>query len=139
MKTFQPKEKEIKRGWHLIDAKDKVLGRLSTQIAKLLIGKHKPTYSAHMDSGDFVVVINAKEAVLTGNKSIKKIYRRHSGYPGGLKEISYQKMIAVNPEYVIEHAVLGMIPTNRLTKDRMGRLKVFVDNNHPYKDKFKKE
>ena len=137
MKTYQPKAKDVKRNWHLIDAKDQVLGRLSTQVARLLMGKHKATYSNHMDMGDYVVIINASQVVLTGNKTKQKLYRSHSGYPGGFKEVSFEKMINEQPEKVILHAVSGMLPDNRLKSKRMVRLKVFADLNHPYEDKFK--
>lgn len=136
MKTFQPKGKEIKRKWHLIDAKGKVLGRISTEIAKLLMGKHKVDYAPHMDMGDYVVVINAKDIVLTGRKMSSKVYRRHSGYPGGFKEVSVQKLMSEHPDKVIRNSVYGMIPTNRLTSKRMARLKIFVDDKHPYAAKF---
>jgi len=139
MKTFQPKEKEIKRSWHLIDAKDGVLGRIATQIAMYLMGKNKPTYSPHLDSGDYVVVLNAEKVVLTGKKPLQKVYRHHSGYPGGLKEISLAKMKKEHPERILEHAVSGMLPDNRLKKDRMARLKVLVGERNPYADKFNKE
>ena len=137
MKTYQPKHQDIKREWHLIDARNQVLGRMATEIAKLLMGKHKPTYSSHMDMGDNVVVINAREVKLTGKKPKQKVYRRHSGYPGGFKEVSFAKMIAEQPEKVIEHAVSGMLPDNKLKKKRLRRLKVFADDKHRYEDKFK--
>lgn len=136
-KTYQPKAKEVKRQWHLVDVKGKILGRISTEIAKLLTGKHKPTYSNHMDMGDNVVVINASYVELTGKKKLQKKYFRHSGYPGGFKEISFEKMLSEQPAKVIEHAVSGMLPDNRLKSKRMGRLKVFVDEKHSYGDKFK--
>jgi len=136
MKTYQPKEKDVKRNWHLVDAKGKVLGRLSSEIAKLLTGKHKANYSSHMDMGDNVVVINAKGIVLTGRKASQKLYIRHSGYPGGFKEIKFAKMIDEQPEKVIELAVSGMLPDNRLKKSRIVRLKVFAGSENPYKDKF---
>lgn len=139
MKTFQPKGKEIKRTWHLVDAKDLVLGRVATQIAQYLMGKQKPTYSAHLDSGDYVVVINAEKVVLTGKKPLQKIYYHHSGYPGGLKEITLAKMRKEHPGRILEHAVSGMLPDNRLKKDRMARLKVLVGERNPYADKFNKE
>ena len=138
MKTFQPKGKNIERQWHLIDAKDMILGRLSSEIAKLLIGKHKTDYAPHLDMGDYVVLINAKEVSLTGRKENQKVYRRHSGYPGGFKEIKFKKMISERPEKMIELAVSGMLPKNRLHKKRMTRLKVFVNGKHKYEDKFKK-
>jgi large subunit ribosomal protein L13 len=135
-KTYQPKAKEVVRTWHLVDAKDKVLGRLSTEIAKYLMGTHKPTYSTHMDSGDFVVVTNAKAVKVTGNKANQKIYRSNSGYPGGLREIKYEKMIGTWPENVILHAVSGMLPDNRLKSKRLARLKIFANEKHNYEDKF---
>lgn len=137
MKTYQPKAKEISRSWHHIDVKDKVLGRVSTEIAKFLMGTHKPTYSTHMDSGDHVVVTNAKDIKVTGKKSQQKIYRSHSGYPGGLREIAYSKLLKERPENVIIHAVSGMLPDNRLKNKRLARLKVFAGAKHLYEDKFK--
>lgn len=136
MKTYQPKGKEIKRNWHLIDAKEEVLGRLSSGVANLLMGKGKPTYSPHIDSGDWVVIVNAEKVKLTGRKAEQKLYRRHSGYPGGFKEVSFEKMITEHPERVIQHAVDGMLPDNRLKKHRMARLKVVVGEKNPYSDKF---
>ena len=125
MKTYQPKQKEIKRDWHLVDAKDQVLGRLSTKVATLLMGKQKTTYSAHMDSGDFVVIINAEKIITTGKKSLNKVYRSHSGYPGGFKEVTFEKMSKEHPNRIIEFSVNGMLPDNRLKADRMARLFVF--------------
>src|SRR4030042_1433607 len=139
MKTYQPKEKEIKRAWHLIDAKDAILGRVSTQIAQYLMGKQKPNYSAHLDSGDYVVVLNAEKVVLTGKKPLQKVYYHHSGSPGGLKEITLAKMRKEHPGRILEHAISGMLPDNRLKKDRMARLKVLVGERNPYADKFNKE
>jgi large subunit ribosomal protein L13 len=135
MKTYQPKEKEVKRESHVVDAKGEVLGRVSTKIAELLMGKGKPTFSRHMDSGDNVVVINAEKIVVTGKKAIQKVYQSHSGYPGGFKERSYEKVLKEHPERIIEHAVAGMIPDNRLKSDRMLRLKVVVGSENPYKQK----
>lgn len=136
MKTYQPKQKEIKRGRHLIDAKNKILGRMATEVAGLLMGKHKANYSAHLDSGDFVEVINAEKVELTGRKKQQKLYRRHSGYPGGFKEIKFAQMLKEHPERIIEHAVSGMLPDNRLKKDRLARLKVVVgkENSDDKKD-----
>jgi large subunit ribosomal protein L13 len=136
MKTYQPKHKDIKRNWHMIDAKDEVLGRMSTQIVKLLMGKHKPIYSDHMDMGDYVVVLNAQKVKVTGKKRKQKVYQKHSGYPGGFKEISFEKMITEHPERVIELAVSRMLPGNRLRDKRMRRLKVFAGADHSYKNKF---
>jgi large subunit ribosomal protein L13 len=137
MKTFQPTEKEIKREWHLVDAKGEVLGRLATKIATFLIGKHKSDYSAHMDSGDYVVVINAAKIMVTGKKASQKVYRSHSGYPGGFKEVSYEKMMTDFPDRIITHAVSGMLPKNRLRDKRLLRLKVFEGSKYPYEEKFK--
>lgn len=136
-KTYQPKKSEVIRDWHLVDLKDKILGRSATEIARYLIGKHKTTYSQHMDSGDYVVVINASKVKLTGNKEKKKVYNRHSGYPGGFKEVKYAKLSAEQPEKVILHAVGGMLPDNRLKSRRLARLKIFTAENHTYEDKFK--
>lgn len=123
MKTFQPKAKEIKRAKHVIDAQGQVLGRLASRIALLLTGKGKADYSPHLDSGDFVTVINAAKVELTGKKKLQKLYRRHSGYPGGFKEITFAQMNRERPEEVVRHAVAGMLPDNRLKKDRLARLK----------------
>lgn len=139
MKTYQPKHKDIKREWHLINAEGQILGRIATQMAKLLVGKHKPNYATHMDMGDYVVVINAEKVDLTGRKKKQKVYRRHSGYPGGFKEISFEKMISERPERVIELAVSGMLPGNRLKKKRMRRLKVVAGSKNPYEAKFREK
>ncbi|OGM57941.1 50S ribosomal protein L13 [Candidatus Woesebacteria bacterium RIFCSPHIGHO2_12_FULL_46_16] len=139
MKTYQPTNKEIKRQWHLVDADGQVLGRMASQIARLLMGKHKASYSAHMDSGDFVVVLNAEKVKLTGKKPQQKVYRSHSGYPGGFKEISFERMLKEHPERIVEHAVSGMLPTNRLKKARMARFNVIVGDKNPYEAKFVEE
>lgn len=136
-KTYQPKAREIKRGWHFRDAEDKVLGRLASEVASLLMGKKKPTYAPHLDSGDWVVVTNAAKVKVTGKKEKDKIYYRHSGYPGGLKEIPFAKMRREQPEKIIKLAVYGMLPGNRLRKGRMRRLLVFKGAKHPHADKFK--
>lgn len=138
MKTYQPKENEIKREWHLIDAKDEILGRLSTKIAALLMGKGKATFSRHMDNGDYVVVINAKKVAVTGRKASQKLYRTHSGYPSGFKEKTYGMVMESHPERIIEHAVSGMIPDNRLKKERMLRLKIVVGDINPFEKEFNK-
>ena len=137
MKTYQLKAKEVKRAWHLIDAKDAVLGRLATRAAALLMGKLKVDYSPHIESGDYVVVVNAEKVKVTGKKAQQKLYRSHSGYPGGFKEVTYAKMSKEHPERIIEHAVSGMLPDNRLKKARMAMLKVIVGEKNPYADKFK--
>src|SRR3972149_1162535 len=132
MKTYQPKENEIKRAWHLVDAKNAVLGRISTQIAIYLMGKNKPNYSTQTDMGDFVVVLNAEKVKLTGKKTEQKEYISHSGYPGGLKIVSFAKMHTEHSERVIEHAVSGMLPDNKLKGPRMTRLNVIVGDKNPY-------
>ncbi len=138
MKTFQPTPKDIKREWHLIDAKDEILGRLSTKVAALLIGKGKATFSRHMDCGDYVVVVNAEKVAVTGRKASQKKYRTHSGYPSGFKEKTYAMVMEFHPERIIKHAVAGMIPDNRLKKERMLRLKVVVGDANPFEEKFNK-
>jgi len=125
-KTYQPKGSIMKRKVHRIDAEGKVLGRLASNIAVLLIGKHKPNYSAHMDSGDFVEVVNASKFVLTGKKTEQKVYRRHSGYPGGFKEVSFTKMFETRPVKIIYNAVSGMLPDNRLKAKRLSRLSINI-------------
>ncbi len=137
MKTYQPKENDVKRVWHLVDAKDQILGRLSTQIAELLTGKGKTDFSRHMDNGDYVVVINAEKVMVTGKKASQKLYRTHSGYPSGFKEKTYDMVMESHPDRIIEHAVSGMIPDNRLKKERMLRLKIVVGDKNPFEDKFK--
>lgn len=136
-KTYQPKEKEIKRNWHIIDAKNQVLGRLSTQIATLLMGKQKANYSAHMDSGDNVVVVNCEQIKMTGNKTKQKLYRSHSGYPGGFKELKFEKVFKEHPSRIIEFSVSGMLPDNRLKSVRMTRLHVVKGEKHKYGNNFK--
>ena len=138
-KTYQPKEKDIERAWHLMDAKDKVLGRFASEVAKLLVGKHKVKYAPHLDMGDCVVVINASGIKLTGKKEKQKLYQSHSGFPGGFKEVAYLKMKEDHPERIIEMAVAGMLPKNRLQDKRMRRLKVFAGSEHKYQGKFAKE
>jgi len=132
MKTFSTKPADIKRERHIFDASDKVLGRLATQVARLLMGKHKPIFARNMDTGDFVVVTNADKVRVTGNKLKQKLYYRHSGYPGGLKTTSLEKMMQTNPAWVIEHAVKGMLPHNRLGASMMKKLKVYVGDTHPH-------
>ena len=137
MKTYQPKQKEIKRDWHLIDAKDQVLGRLSTKVATLLMGKQKASYSNHMDSGDFVVVVNVEKVKTTGTKALSKVYRSYSGYPGGFKEVTFAKMTKIHPNRIVEFSVKGMLPDNRLKAHRMTRLFVFKGDKHKYESRFK--
>ena len=135
--TKPVKAKEIKRDWHLIDASSKILGRLAPEIVKLLQGKHKRNYVPYLDMGDYVVVINAKKVIVSGKKDDQKIYTRYSGYPGGLKEISFNKLLEEKPEEIVKRAVSGMLPKNKLRKKRLARLYVFADENHPFADKFK--
>jgi len=132
MKTYSTKASDIKRQWHVIDASGKVLGKVATQAAGLLMGKHKPIFSRNLDSGDFVVIINADKVRLTGNKAKQKTYYRHSGYPGGLKSINLEKMLETNPTRVIEYAVKGMLPKNRLRVGMMKKLRVYVGEAHPH-------
>lgn len=131
-KTYSQKTNEIERRWILIDAKDATLGRLSTQIAKYLIGKYKPTYTPHIDSGDYVVVINAAEVPVTGAKETDKIYYRHSGFPGGIKDAQLKEVREKFPERIIEAAVRGMLPKNKLSPERMARLKIFAGSEHAH-------
>lgn len=137
MTTYSTKQKDIKRAWHLVDAKEKILGRVSTEIAELLIGKKKPYFVSYLDCGDFVVVINAAHVAVTGKKEKQKTYFRHSGYPGGLKTVSLGELRLRQPEKIIIHAVSGMLPQNKLRDRMLKRLYVFAAEEHPYKDKFK--
>jgi len=132
MRTFSTKPSDIEREWHVIDATDKILGRLATQVASLLMGKHKPIFVRNLDTGDFVVIINADKIRVTGDKAKQKLYYRHSGYPGGLKSINLEKMMQTNPTRVIEHAVRGMLPHNRLGARMMKKLKVYTGDTHPH-------
>lgn len=132
MKTYSLKLEDIEKKWYLIDAQGKTLGRLATQVAAMLRGKHKPTFTPHMDMGDNVVVINAEKVQLTGRKAEQKMYYRHSGYPGGIKGIGFSELIKKKPELVITHAVKGMIPHNRLGRAIMKHLKVYRGPEHPH-------
>ena len=131
-KTYSVKASEIQRDWHLIDATDQILGKLATQVAQLLMGKHKPMFSRHMDTGDNVVVINAAKIKVTGNKMKNKLYYRHSGYPGGLKSINLENLMATHPGRVVEYAVKGMIPHNKLGDQMMEKLRVYAGAEHPH-------
>ena len=131
-KTFSQKPADVTRRWVLIDAKDATLGRISTAIAKYLIGKYKPTYTPHVDGGDYVVVINAKELVVTGAKETDKMYYRHSGFPGGLKEAQLKALREKSPESIIEEAVKDMLPKNKLSPERMARLRIFPGAEHDH-------
>ncbi len=137
MTTYSPKVSEIKHFWHLIDANGQILGRLASEIATLLIGKHKPYFVSHLDCGDYVVVINAKEIKVTGKKETQKQYYRHSGYPGGFRQVTLKEQMAKDPRKIIEHAVAGMLPKNKLKDKRLARLKIFIDEKHSYESKLK--
>lgn len=132
MKTSIVKPKDIEKKWLVIDAKNQVLGRLATKIAMLLMGKHKPSYSPHQDCGDFVVVINAKDVKVTGKKEDQKMYRHHTGYPGGLKECNYKSLMDKKPEEIIRRAVKSMLPHNNLGRAILKHLKVCVGESHRY-------
>lgn len=132
MKTYVAKEQEVEKKWYLVDAKDKVLGRLATQIAMRLRGKHKPIFTPHADTGDFIVVVNADKVAMTGNKWNDKFYYRHSGYMGGLKEISAKKLLEKKPEDILRFAVRGMLPKNSLGRRQLKKLKIYAGSDHPH-------
>ena len=132
MKTFTAKNETVQRDWYVVDAAGQTLGRLATEIASRLRGKHKPEYTPHVDAGDYIVVINAEQVRVTGNKTSDKIYYSHTGFPGGIKEISFEKLIDKAPERVIEAAVKGMLPRNPLGRDMYRKLKVYAGPNHPH-------
>ena len=131
-KTYSPKPGDIKRVWHVVDATDLPLGRLASGVATLLRGKHKPTYAPHMDGGDFVVIVNAEKIAVTSGKSQSKIYYRHSGYPGGIKAETFESLRERRPEAIIERAVKGMLPKNRLGRQMVRKLKVYAGPDHPH-------
>lgn len=132
MKTYSPKNGEVARDWFVVDAEDKILGRLATQIAIHLRGKHKPEFAPHVDAGDFVVVVNAEKIKVTGAKLDQKKYYHHTGYPGGIREISLRDLLATKPEEVIRKAVRGMLPKNRLGRALLKKLKVYAGSEHPH-------
>ena len=132
MRTYSPKASELSHEWFVIDATDVVLGRLATHAATLLRGKHKPTFAAHMDNGDFVIIINADKVALTGSKLAQKKAYRHSGYPGGLTATTYSELLEKNPERAIEKAIRGMLPKNSLGDQQLGKLKVYRGATHPH-------
>jgi large subunit ribosomal protein L13 len=132
VRTYTPKPGEVERQWYVIDASDVVLGRLASQVATLLRGKHKPVFAPHVDTGDFVVVVNADKVALTGSKADTKIAYRHSGYPGGLRATSYSELLAKNPRRAVEKAVKGMLPHNRLGRQQLTKLKVYAGPAHPH-------
>lgn len=132
MRTYSPKPGDIERRWHVIDAQDVVLGRLASQTATLLRGKHKPTYAPHLDTGDFVIVVNAEKVALTGNKLQQKMAYRHSGRPGSLKAENYETLLEKSPRKVVEKAVKGMLPHNTLGRQMLSKLKVYAGPEHPH-------
>lgn len=138
-KSFVQKPANVSRQWYIVDAKDKNLGHLAVKIASILSGKTKVTYTAHVDSGDYVVVINAAEVAVTGRKDAQKVYWRHSGYPGGIKSRTLAEMRERNPQFIIEHAVKGMLPKNKLARDMLKRLKVFAGAEHNHSAQQPKE
>ncbi|MCI4011105.1 50S ribosomal protein L13 [Brevibacterium sp. ZH18] len=132
MRTYTPKPGDIERQWHVVDATDQVLGRLAAKVATLLRGKHKTTFAPHIDTGDFVIIINADKVALTGAKLDQKRAYHHSGYPGGLKSVNYAELLATNPERAVEKAVSGMVPKTRLGRAQMQKLKVYKGGEHPH-------
>lgn len=132
MKTYSQKASEIQRDWYVVDADGLTLGRLATQIATLLRGKHKPTFSPYIDGGDFVVVVNANKVVVTGRKVDQKMYYRHSGYPGGFKAIPYRRMMTTHPDRILRFAVKGMLPKTRLGRQQITKLKIYAGPTHPH-------
>ncbi|NKB62288.1 MAG: 50S ribosomal protein L13 [Gammaproteobacteria bacterium] len=130
MKTFSAKSAEVKRDWYVVDANDKVLGRLASEIARRLRGKHKPEYTPHVDTGDYIVVVNAEKVAVTGNKYNDKMYHHHTGYPGGIKSVNFRTMIETHPTRVIEKAVKGMLPRNKLGRAMLSKLKIYVGEEH---------
>jgi large subunit ribosomal protein L13 len=132
MKTYSTKSSDLRPQWHVIDASGKTLGRLASEVATLLMGKHKPIYTPNLNTGDFVIVVNAAKVRVTGNKAQQKFYYRHSGYPGGLKSTTLARMMQTHPTRVIEYAVRGMLPHNRLGRDMLRRLKVYAGDTHPH-------
>jgi len=131
-KTYVTKQQDVQRNWYVVDATDQILGRLASQVAQFLRGKHKPIYSPSVDVGDYVIVINAEKVRVTGRKLDQKFYYRHSGYPGNLKEIPLSRMLEEHPTWVIEHAVKGMLPKNRLGRKMVKKLKVYAGSQHPH-------
>ncbi|XRQ06131.1 50S ribosomal protein L13 [Actinomadura welshii] len=132
MRTYTPKPADVQRQWYVIDATDVVLGRLASQVAQLLRGKHKPIYAPHLDTGDFVVIVNADKVAMSGNKAERKRAYRHSGYPGGLRSMSYAELLAKNPERAVEKAIKGMLPKNSLGRKMFGKVKVYSGPEHPH-------
>ena len=132
MRTYSPSAKDITREWYVVDAQDQTLGRLATRVASVLRGKHKPIFAPHADTGDFVIIVNADKVVLTGNKRRDKVAYRHSGYPGGLKQVGYEELLTKHPERAVEKAVKGMLPHNKLARKQIKKLKVYTGPEHPH-------
>ncbi len=132
MSTYMAKNEEVERSWFVVDAENKTLGRLASKIAQYIRGKHKPTFTPHVDMGDYVIVVNAEKINLSGNKLDQKKYYKHSNYPGGIKEVTYRELLAKNPEFIIEKAVKGMLPSNKLGRKMIKKLKVYSGDNHPH-------
>lgn len=132
MKTFSAKSADVRRDWFVVDASDKVLGRFAANIAHRLRGKHKPEYTPHVDTGDYIIVVNAGKIAVTGNKALAKKYHHHTGHPGGIVEISFKEMLAKHPARVIEHAVRGMLPRNKLGRAMLSKLKIYAGAEHSH-------
>ena len=132
MKSYMARPLEVERKWYVVDAKGQTLGRLATEIARILRGKNKPQYTPHVDTGDFVVVVNAEKVVVTGRKAEQKVYRRHSGYPGGLKTTTYEQMLERRPTEILRRAVKGMMPKTRLARQQLRKLKIYAGPEHPH-------
>jgi large subunit ribosomal protein L13 len=132
MRTYSPRPSDIQRTWFVVDAQDVVLGRLATQVAHVLRGKHKPTFAPHVDTGDFVIVVNAAGVKMTGSKDVQSLSYRHSGYPGGLKSISFGRLLEERPERLVEQSVRGMLPKNTVGRQQLTKLKVYAGPDHPH-------
>jgi large subunit ribosomal protein L13 len=132
MKTVSARKEIVTREWYVVDAAGKTLGRLCTEIASRLRGKHKPEYTPHVDTGDYIIVVNAEKVTVTGNKTTDKLYQHHTGYPGGIKSISFDKLLVKSPEMIIEKAVKGMMPKNKLSRTMISKLKVYAGKDHPH-------
>lgn len=132
MRTYTPKPGDVQRNWYVVDATDVILGRLASQVATLLRGKHKPTFAPHVDGGDFVIIINAEKVALSGNKREQKLAYSHSGFPGGLRAVKYGDLLDKSPQKAVEKAVRGMLPKTTLGREQLGKLKVYAGSEHPH-------
>ncbi len=132
MRTYSPKPTDIKRAWHVVDAEGLVLGRLATEVARVLRGKHKPIFAPHIDTGDHVIIVNASKVVLTSDKASKKLAYRHSGYPGGIRSVTYTELLATKPEEAVRKAVKGMLPKGPLGRAQVKKLKIYAGPDHPH-------